>query len=336
MRKNNFDFVRLALAIGILLVHVAGVSGGSFDFIFRVLNGDSIVKCFFVISGYLVTKSYYREQGSFFFIKRALRVLPGYYVALLFLFILGTILTSMPLAEFLKDRNTLSYIFYNAITLNFMQPWLPGVFEHNPLRAMNGSLWTIKSEIILYISMPIYYYLYKRLPIVTYLFISTASLLWIYYFSFVHVVPASRTLVMQFIGLASFYYGGSLFASLKVDESKAVTTVMIVSVLLYASLSRYAEVKFIIEVPLIVSLVLFVCNVIPGFANLEKVGDLSYGVYLYNFPVIQILCNYGIFRDRPYLGLVLSIAITLMMACMSWYMVEKRCLGLKSRVKPAL
>ncbi|WP_213134990.1 acyltransferase family protein [Citrobacter sp. FP75] len=330
MSKDNFDLVRLLLAFGILLVHAAGITDTQeLNFIFNYLTGDTLVKCFFVISGYLVTKSYYRDSGVNFFIKRALRVFPAYLFVVFAAVCMGAIITSYSLGEFFSNKSTLRYILFNTISLNFLADSLPGVFVHNPLRSVDGSLWTIKSEIILYSSMPFYHFLFKRVGFTTFFIIFLGAFGWVYYFLYVHHTP-SRVLAMQFVGLALYYYGGVLFASLK-NEKKAISFTFLYSLGLHWLIS-FPLARFLIEPALVVSGILFICLALPCIANLQKIGDLSYGIYLYNFPVIQVICNYGFFKTSPYTALLLSTIFTIGMALFSWNIIEKKSLSLKTRL----
>ena len=150
--KNNFNLMRLLLALSVLLVHSAGISDVSkLSFVLRYLNGDVIVKCFFAISGYLIALSFQRNDKVGFFLKRAKRILPAYYVALVVMLLVGVFLTSLPRMKFVFDSGVIKCILSNLFFMSFIHPSLPGVFDSNPITAINGSLWTIKSEIMLYL-----------------------------------------------------------------------------------------------------------------------------------------------------------------------------------------
>ncbi|WP_213353657.1 acyltransferase family protein [Citrobacter freundii] len=279
MSTNNFDLCRLLLAGGILLVHAAGITDTQeLKFIFDYLNGDELVKCFFVISGYLVTKSYYRESGANFYIKRGLRIFPAYLFIVLATVFIGAVLTSYSIGDFFESKYTWRYIALNIIPLNFLAGSLPGVFDSNPLNAINGSLWTVKSEIILYLSMPFYSFFYKRVGVATFVVIFLISFSWIYYFLYIRDMP-SRTLAMQFVGLALYYYGGALFASLK-NEKKAICFILLYSFGLYWLCPSPWE-KVFFEPGLVVSGVLFVCVILPQLVSLKK----NWGPVLWNISL---------------------------------------------------
>ena len=80
-------------------------------------------------------------------------------------FVIGMCLTTLPLMDFLKNKETLKYLVANFSFLNFIQPSLPGVFTNNPNQPLDGSLWTIKAELTLYVLLPFIVPLLKRSPL---------------------------------------------------------------------------------------------------------------------------------------------------------------------------
>ncbi|MCV7084291.1 acyltransferase, partial [Mycolicibacter hiberniae] len=61
-------------------------------------------------------------------------------------------------------------------------------------------------------------------------------------------------------------------------------------------------------------------------------NDLSYGVYIYAFPIQQLLAAFGLARFNPFLFFILATAATLPVAALSWFVVEKRAMALKARI----
>jgi peptidoglycan/LPS O-acetylase OafA/YrhL len=84
----------------------------------------------------------------------------------------------------------LKYVFANLAFLNFLQPTLPGVFNSNNLTAVNGALWTLKIEVMFYLTVPVFVFLFRKLgyfPVLV-----SSYLLSIAYFEFFSEV-AERT-----------------------------------------------------------------------------------------------------------------------------------------------
>lgn len=62
----------------------------------------------------------------------------------------------------------------------------------------------------------------------------------------------------------------------------------------------------------------------PYLGNAGRFGDLSYGAYIWHFPIFQILISRSLFASRPWGALFLGSGIALAMAFLSWHLVEKR------------
>ena len=151
---NRFDLLRLAAALAVLLAHG--------DFLYRLhlpvpfvghSLGSLAVYVFFFISGYLVCQSWTRQPAwGAFWVKRLARVFPGLVVAVAFsVFVLGWAVTTLPSAAYWQAPGTWLNLLNNAAGLATVQT-LPGVFESNPFaRAVNGSLWTIRYELAMYV-----------------------------------------------------------------------------------------------------------------------------------------------------------------------------------------
>ena len=138
------------------------------------------MKGFFIISGFLVMFSFLRTPNTrIFFRKRIQRIMPAYSLTILLCALIGLFLTSLSCREYLTSSSLYTYLICNLLTFNFLSPDLPGVFDTNPLQAMNGSLWTIKVEFMLYITIPIIYWLLKR-------YNKLVCLLLIYILSFIY------------------------------------------------------------------------------------------------------------------------------------------------------
>ena len=126
------------------------------------LSGTIGVEIFFVISGFLITMSYEQTHDiRLYFSKRFRRILPAYtFVVVMSGFGLA-LLTKLPVTEYLS-LSWLKYLVSNLLFLNFLQPTLPGVFENNPVSAVNGALWTLKIEMMFYLTLPIMMWFLSR------------------------------------------------------------------------------------------------------------------------------------------------------------------------------
>lgn len=328
--KNNFDIVRLILAFTVLLVHSAEVSrSADIKFLAHVLNSDFAVKGFFAISGFLIAKSYMRSKSlSDYALKRGKRILPAYIFTIIMCLFIGISVTSLPVSQFITDSQTLKYMVANFSFMNFIQPSLPGVFTHNPNQPMDGSLWTIKAEITLYALLPFALYFMKRKPLTSYVAIYLVSCLWFYFFTYVYGGAKAETLAKQFIGLSGYFFFGTLLAIHQASFDK-LKEIAIVSLLAYF-LMKGTQMSIFVEPIAFSSVVLLFCTSMFKEVPIGKYGDFSYGFYLYHWPIIQLLIHFGVYEANPLLGVVLTIMLTLLLAILSWNLLESRFLKRKS------
>lgn len=334
--KNNFDIVRFSLAFIVMLVHAAEVTrSADIRFLSQFLNSDFAVRGFFAISGFLIAKSYLRSKSlTSYFIKRAQRILPAYIFVVVLCFVIGMCLTTLPLMDFLKNKETIKYLIANFSFLNFIQPSLPGVFTSNPNQPMDGSLWTIKAELTLYVLLPFIVPLMKKSPLKVWSIIFVISCAWFFYFTSLYTGPKADTLAKQFVSLSSFFFFGSLLAIHQptFDRLKEITIVSLVVFLLF----KNTQYSFIIEPIAFSSVVILFCTNLCKEVKISQYGDLSYGMYLYHWPIIQVLQHFGLFATNAFIGLGLTIVITLALAYTSWNVLESRFLKRAHHKQPSI
>ncbi|WP_158784000.1 acyltransferase [Pantoea sp. BAV 3049] len=327
--KNNFDLVRLVLAFIVLLVHGAAVSRSeSLHFLLQLFSGSFAVKGFFAISGYLIALSFHRcRSWRDYAEKRARRIIPAYLLTIVACIISGAALTSYPLSEFFLSKTTLKYALANISFMNFIQPSLPGVFLNNPVQSMDGSLWTIKAELTLYALLPLVFPLMKSRPFTCWLIIYLISCGWFYYFTWVYSGAKADMLAKQFVSLSSYFFFGTLVA-LSGRVADRLREIAVISLVLFI-LSRDTMLSQLVQPVAFSSVVLLFCLGMFKQVPAGRYGDFSYGVYLFHWPVIQVLIDRGWYSASPWGGLVLTVLITTLLAVISWYFVEKRFLKKK-------
>ncbi|MEO8137438.1 MAG: acyltransferase family protein, partial [Betaproteobacteria bacterium] len=153
---NNFHLIRLGAALLVLFAHSFHLLQRAGDepigrwFIWLDASMLGVITFFFV-SGFLIARSWdTRRSLREFLAARALRILPALWVVILVcVFWVGPMVTTLPLAGYFGERDTWRYLILNALLLTYYK--LPGVFQSNPVPGINGALWTIPLEVVMYI-----------------------------------------------------------------------------------------------------------------------------------------------------------------------------------------
>lgn len=151
-RAPIFDGLRLLGALLVLLGHSYVLTGYAAPTILGTEIHSIGVKLFFLISGYLITASYLRDQNLVrFAVKRAARIMPALVAVVIATVIVMAFVTDATPQHFAAGAAL--YLARNVLLLPYHV--LPGVFESNPYpRAVNGSLWTLPVEALMYAATP--------------------------------------------------------------------------------------------------------------------------------------------------------------------------------------
>ena len=146
--RNNFGAIRYILALAIFISHFNIATDSNLKF---PISGYFRVCAFFVMSGFLIYGSYYRSADwRKYLSNRAWRILPSYLITVFACALLLVFVSEHSWKDYFFSVHWLRYLASNILTLNFIEPSLPGVFADHPLDAVNASLWTMKVEWILY------------------------------------------------------------------------------------------------------------------------------------------------------------------------------------------
>lgn len=324
--KNCFDFLRFFFAANIVLAHLSELSQSkSLEFLYLFSNSSVAVQGFFIISGFLVAKSYTNTSSlKEYFIKRAKRILPAYVLVLLFSVITLSFFSSFSFLDYFTNISVYQYLGWNSIFLNFMHPCLPGLFENNLMCAVNGALWTLKVEEGFYIVLPLIFCAIKRSkkPILILLGLYVLSIMYWFVMDFYLNKPL---LAKQLPGyLAYFVTGIFLFLNFDFVQQKKNTILIVAALLLI--LSSFLDFQIDLLHPAAFgTIVIIAAYSLPFLNNFGKYGDFTYGLYIYHFPIIQLFRQYNLFEKyNPILMAFAVILITLFFAVFSWFIIEKR------------
>jgi Predicted acyltransferases len=335
-KKNNFDFLRLIFASFVIVTHSYPLSGiRESDFLYQISNGqvsfsDIGVKGFFVISGFLIFQSLQRSDNILeYYWKRFLRLFPALFIVLLLTVILVPFVykSSTPIFQ---NKSLLTYIPRNLI-LYRTQLAITGVFETNRYKSViNGSLWTISYEFTMYIILSVLI-LFKNKKIITksILFVFFIFLLILNIFFFEKFKEYGYLLNYgKLLDLSVFFIAGALLAAVDIEKMKRKKELLIlISILVIASIYYcfYNYLKYLSIPIFILVLGLTPFSFIHNIGN--KIGDLSYGIYIYGFPVQQTLMYY--FRLNYLELMIYSMVVSCFFAYFSWHFIEKNALKLK-------
>ena len=324
--KNNFDLIRVGLALIVFLVHAASLSGySSLNPIINFFSAEIAVKSFFIISGFLIFMSYEKSKNiTLFFSKRIRRIYPAYFFVIVISTLSGLIYSSASLHEYISFT-TLKYLISNLLFLNFIQPNLPGLFVENSIKAVNGALWTLKIEVMFYILVPIIVMVFNRIGrlkamIGIYIF----SLLYSYtllHFYEIYNLSFLLDLQRQLPGQLTYFIMGAL--GYYFFECFKKYSVYLLGVAIFLMLFKQSLPWLIFEPGFLLIFILFFATKFYYLGNFNKYGDFSYGIYILHFPILQTLISQHLL-DNFHMGfLICSAAIVILLAILLWYLVEK-------------
>jgi peptidoglycan/LPS O-acetylase OafA/YrhL len=341
--SNNFDFLRLVGALLVIFFTAYALLGTyKVDPLFRLTNGalhtgNLGVIIFFIISGYLITMSWDKRRDIVRFIwARFLRLVPALVgVALVTVFIIGPLTTHQNLLDYFTNRATWGY--FSIITVFFPSYGLPSVFINNPVSLVNGSLWSLPVESTMYIvilALGAMGILYKKSFITAVILALVGVFLYINIPMLHSVVPLVSHNTMNILKdltilvFPLYFLIGSLYY-LHQDKIKydlrLVLVAFIVWVLTFWSTELFILSSFIC-IPYIVLGLAF--TRIPYINTIGKKADISYGLYIFHYPVQQTLINF--FSLDSLTLLTLSLLITVPLAWLSWHLIESKALGIKN------
>ena len=319
-KENNLDFLRLFFATSVMMVHFYRLSEvEGLGILELVLGADFAVYSFFVISGFLIFSSYERSKSlTSYFEKRFRRIYPAYFSVIIISSIVGFFISSLDHDQYLGG-GLVKYILFNLSFANFVAPDLPGVFSGNPfVSAVNGALWTIKVEILFYISVPLICFFCRKIGII-YIF-SIIYILSFFYHSALSIM-GHATLAKQFPGqLTLFLSGGALFYFYA--EFNRVKKYLLIPAFL---ICVFSDINIVLTffAPLALSIIIISLAQSPYIGNFARYGDFSYGIYIWHFPIAQYLVSKGLFNQYPWGAVAVAAGLTVMMAFISWHLIER-------------
>ncbi len=335
-RHNNFDALRLLGAFLVVVGHAYVLTGRGEDV--PIVLGEEIqtlgVVVFFSLSGYLITGSWMRFRSLRpFLLARILRIGPALaVVVVLSALVLGPLFTTLEPTTYLASGGTWEYL-QNAVLR--IRTTLPGVFDGLPYpEVVNGSLWTLAPEFFCYLLLPLL--VAKARPTTAAPLLASAAVVLL-------LLPRSpiawTTLygmqVAATAGLACYFFVGATLAVLvstgrRILSTKAAVLALVavaIAPLLGPSVHGLAALALLPYA--VVSLGVAATPVVSAAG---RHGDLSYGLYLWAFPVQQAVVELvGVLP--VWVDIALVTAVSAVCAWVSWHVVEAPALRLRSRLR---
>lgn len=331
------DFLRLLGAVLVLFGHsfaLTGAVGPSFA-------GDGVqtigVKIFFSISGYLIVKSWLNDPSPLRFVtRRMLRILPGLTaIVLVTAFVIGPIFTTLELSNYLTHPTTYDYCRNIIFDIRYA---LPGVFDATIYpSAVNGSLWSLPIEVLMYVIVPAYIAASKAL----------IPNLWRHaFFAFTVCVCVINILVVKtgtrpepliiynsnvwyVVELGPYFLIGGCIAALKLevflDTGMGLAAILILA--LFQLSQPFQEIILYVVLP-------YACMALGLKSTLilrgaGYFGDLSYGIFLAGFPAQQmVVATFGDWGG-PWFNFAAALFMSTMIAFCIWHFIEKHALARK-------
>jgi len=332
-RNNSIGAIRLVCASAVVVGHVAMFAGYRDPSIWsytggQVTMGRLSVDIFFILSGFLLARSWQHSKPLDYARNRFLRIYPGLWACLI---VTGLIMPLCfgfkPAYEYVTKTAPLIFGFYNGR--------IPGLFTGNVNVAPNSALWTLSGEIYCYASIPVVATLgllnKKLVPFVL-------ATLWIG-FVITLATALGHAAIISWWRLFTFFYVGVVFYLYRDHLPMNAAIAAICAIALAAATIvgtftfRHPGGLFYVFAPLPLGyIILYLATSLP-FRNIDRKVDLSYGIYIYGTFILQMFVWFGFRAENSnYWVLALTVlATSAAVAALSWFLVEKPALSLKTR-----
>ena len=328
-RDNNFNLIRFLAATMVIWTHAFGLLGHTeSEPVYRIFGigaGDLGVDIFFVLSGYLVSKSLDGKTVTQFAWARFMRIYPGLWAAtLISVLVVAVFFTDLSAGRFLVSPGTLAYVFHNVTLLPKLgaRLTLPHAF-HSPGDQFNVALWTLPYELQMYVLLAL---------------LSVLLGLRVRYVGLTAAFGALGVLLVKFDGLhlmevnrgrfLYLFFAGSLIYTLRTRIALRgwIAATGAGLIVLTIALTENQSVRQAVLLAVLPYLLLW-SGPVPGgwLRNWNRLGDYSYGMYIYACPVQIGLIATGV-TSTPAGNFILAMLVTAPFAVGSWHLLEKRVL----------
>ncbi|MBF0723298.1 acyltransferase family protein [Sanguibacter inulinus] len=327
-RRNSLNLFRLVLALSVLLAHAFTLAGREEP----IWQGESIggwaVAGFFILSGYLITASRMRTHLAEYLVHRIARIFPAFLMSLVVVVVLFAPLgyhhANGTLSGYLTTANTPLNHVYTSMFLQMGDYSVAGTPTGVPYPgAWNGSLWSLYYEFLCYLAIGFL----ALIPVVKR---SPWPLAAVFLLSV--LAQAKIGAVVRLFGgngdavlmakLLPYFLGGSLVYMLRDRIPLRAVVGVPAGLVAFGLISLWPAWGGQAAAPFLAVLLLWLSMVVPSPKVLRD-HDISYGVYIYTFPIQQLLAVYGVYENFL-VYLVATAAVVVVPATASWLLLERR------------
>lgn len=318
--QNNFDILRLILSVLVFFAHWNTLtSQDSSNSLFHL--SSFAVEMFFIVSGFLIFWSFDADQNKkHFYIKRFFRIFPLY----AFLILLQTLFfIGFSDGSFIQ---IVKYFISNLFFLNFLSPSVATTLTDLQVNAINGSLWTLKNEVVFYAIVPFIFMFYKKWGGVFLVILYSLSVIYMFGVDYLGI---SKLLVQFPAQLRLFLVGIMLYLLFDKLKAKNIYLLAILSLVLIVLFQEYSYFKYTLY-PfcvgfMMIYLVYFVKNIKINF-------DFSYSFYILHFPVIQFALYFGLNPVNPIVSFLVLFGVILVLSYFSEIYIEKKFVAIGRKI----
>jgi peptidoglycan/LPS O-acetylase OafA/YrhL len=326
-KDNNLAAVRLLAATAVLHAHawvtaVPGLQTADFLHVFAFTFDFHGVHAFFILSGLLLTRSLLdRPDALRFVVARLARYVPAIFVAaLVAAFVIGPLVTSMPLRDYVSGE--LIRFVLAVTTLADVNAVLPGVFDRNPTPGILFiPLWTIHYELVFAVALAVIgaLGLLRIRPLVMAGLVATLAVNVVWFWNGEeHLHLGSPHHLVRFCSTFGIGIALAVFADRVPVSGRVMLAVAAIALpLAFTPLAALAGMALIAYAILWIGF----CDA-PFAGPLARLGVWSYGFYVWGYLVEQTVA-YAVPGASAWMVLAISFPLALLAGWASWEAIER-------------
>lgn len=336
-RDNNINLIRFVAAGLVLFAHsfiVVAADRHTGPLVQSTGHdlGYHAVDIFFTASGLLIAQSWNNNPSLIHYGSgRLLRLWPALFICALFVtFVAGPVVTILSLNGYFHSPLTYKYLPHVMNLVQVASP-LPGVYTTLPGNTeIDGPLWTLKYEVICYIGLAAFGYVGGFRSVKRFLTWTLPIIVLLFVFS---TMPVAHDVSRPYMHLIRFGFCFGLGVGAFVLADRMPLTLWIVAALgAIAVAARYTEFYYAALWTFTAYTTLWFAYVPRTFLlGFNKLGDYSYGIYIYAYPIQQMFVSRE-GRMSAWALFALAFPTVLLFAFLSWHFIEKPSLASKRRL----